>query len=154
MWQRRRGVYLLLPLWQRRRGCIYFCHCGREGGGVPTFATAIEKEGRLDLELQLISNGLHPVLQGLLVKDHHTMDGTCWPAHTVHIPFIKKQKSIHTRMKHWQPQGHEKLKLHKVLAATGTWSTDNCRHTALGHRILTTAHTKHWQLQGHTDIKP
>ena len=71
------GVYLLLPLWQRRRGCIYFCHCGREGGGVPTFATAIEKEGRLDLELQLISNGLHPVLQGLLVKDHHTMDGTC-----------------------------------------------------------------------------
>ena len=91
LWQRtEEGVYLLLPMWQRRRGCIYFCHCGREGGGytyfchcgregwgVPTFATAIEKEGRLDLELQLISNGLHPVLQGLLVKDHHTMDGTC-----------------------------------------------------------------------------
>ena len=73
----RRGCTYFCQCGREGGGCTYFCRCGREGWGVPTFATAIEKEGRLDLELQLISNGLHPVLQGLLVKDHHTMDGTC-----------------------------------------------------------------------------
>ena len=64
-------------------GCLpTFATVVGEEGCLPTFATAVEEEGGLDLELQLVSDGLHPVLQGLLVEDHHAVGGTCRPAHT------------------------------------------------------------------------